>query len=635
MQRSQIGILHPVRRNIGGGWLALLLGILSSTPATADERWATLAERAPAQTSLAILSSDIAGTCATFQKTELGKTVCGGAFAPLIAELTRLDRASALRMKPAFGIDWSELAATHAPAGLFVFPLPDGTAGIAWIVGRPQGAPDLAAQALSYFKQRGFLETRTARGPAQAIHVQPADRRLSPRGMFVAPGVVAFANSPAALAVVLSAGAGRSLAADPVFAGTLRASGKPPNETESLGAELAFFVRPVELERSLRAKSQNEPQQPAATQKPGTSPADDRRDSEEPTAKAHRLGWDALQAAWGRIRLDANQVNQWEIHADVLAPGPYRGAMRMLELQAGPAVELPNWIPAGANSFGAWHWKFAAAIQGFGSIFDESNEPGPDGEGLFEDMLNGLRDDPEGVRVDLRRGVFDQLEPGMLRVNLPANSPKPDGPGSAWVYLAQARNGQVVRQTLDRFYEGDDRVHHSRTGSFDMWSVDEGASLFVEGESSSVVTVQGLAFDGQRLLFSTDADTLAKVLAGPAERPLADDPAWQTIGQWMSTLPGSETCFRSFNRLSASLQEGYQAAIDGQSRDDSLPAQLWRRFLFGSSSQRGEPPYQAAPRFDQLQNGLAPAGVVVDRMNQGWKLSLSGLRTEQPAAESK
>jgi hypothetical protein len=309
--------------------------------------------------------------------------------------------------------------------------------------------------------------------------------------------------------------------------------------------------------------------------------------------------------------------------------------MRMLELQPGRAPDLPNWVPADANSLGTWHWNFAAAIQGFGSVFDESNEPGPDGEGLFEDMLNGLRDDPEGVRVDLRRGVFEQLEPGMLRVNLPANTKDPAVSGSAWLYLAQARNGQVVRETLDRFYEEDDRVRHSRSGNFDVWSVDEGASLFVEGESSSVVTVQGLAFDGQRLMFSTDAATLEKALSGPAERQLADESSWRAVQQCMSSQPDSEACFRSFNRLGATLRSGYDAATVGASKDDSLPAQLWRQFLFGSASQLGEPPYKAAPRFEQLQSGLAPAGLVAYRTRQGWRLTLFGLRTETPAVESK
>ena len=57
----------------------------------------------------------------------------GPTFSPFIAELTKRDLATPLHMRPAFGFDWSDLAATHDTGGIAFFPLADGTLGGAWI----------------------------------------------------------------------------------------------------------------------------------------------------------------------------------------------------------------------------------------------------------------------------------------------------------------------------------------------------------------------------------------------------------------------------------------------------------------------------------------------------------------------
>ena len=169
--------------------------------------------------------------------------------------------------------------------------------------------------------------------------------------------------------------------------------------------------------------------------------------------------------------------------------------LRLLSLQGGPPEDIPEWVPPGVVSLAMWRWDFAEAMQGFGSLYDEANEPGPDGEGLFADMLDALRDDPEGVHIDLRRDVFEQVLPEMLRVSAKQSSLPGDGqpPALQPLFVAPVRDAAKVRDTFTRFYKSDTKVRQTRVGEFDVWTVDKRGSLFVEGESDSVVTVRALS----------------------------------------------------------------------------------------------------------------------------------------------
>ena len=82
---------------------------------------------------------------------------------------------------------------------------------------------------------------------------------------------------------------------------------------------------------------------------------------------------------------NAEAQGDWQIQANLLVPQPYTKVLRMLELRPGNAPELPAWLGSDVTSASFWRWDFPLAMKGFGSVFDEANEPGPDGVGMFED----------------------------------------------------------------------------------------------------------------------------------------------------------------------------------------------------------------------------------------------------------
>jgi hypothetical protein len=575
------------------------------------------ARHAPGNTCLAVFSSDVSKTCAGFQKTSLGEALGGPDFKPFIGELTRLNRASPLYLRPMFGFDWSELTKVSDPGGLLIFPLDDQSTGVAWLfisAAKNGGLPPCLDAASRFFVQQGFQKTSIRQTGAALTIFQPPMARKSepPRVMFVAEQFYGIANSRAAVEAVLKVTADQSLAAQKAFKDSLPSPTKEPADDLP---DAQFFLRPVAFWE--------------LAQEP-TPPSDSSEDNALTTAR--RLGLETLQAVAGRAVFAGPPPCQWEIQAKLLAPRPLDKAMRLLEVQPGAFPSAPAWIDANITSAWFWRWNFSQAMKGFANLFDEGNEPGPDGEGLFDDLLDGLRDDPEGVRVDLRTELFERMGPDVIRVD-DHRGPQSDTESDhqRWVYAAALSEPAKVIETLTRFYRGDKRVAHSRSGDYEVWTVGEGASLFVEGESESLVTVRGLAVGRGQLLFSMDIGLLNAVLAGRNDGPrLLDDPAWKRLWDYLVKSDSPKTAGRALVRLDQMLEPGYQVAASEKTEDaEPTGPNLWQLLLLGTTEPVADFPVAAWPKFDRLRPALPAAGMNLSQGENGWTIRIGAL---DPAA---
>lgn len=599
--------------------LVALGAVVSSTTASATDRGDSLLQHVPQSACLAAYSDDVAATCAAFQKIALGKALAGPDFGPLVKELERLGWAGPLHLRPAFGFDWADLATVRDPGGIAIFRLADGAPGAAWIfisdspLDKPQA---VIAAAIKFFTARGY-HTATEQRPHGTLTVlAPQDAKTgSPRALFVGQGFYGAANSQAAAEAILNVTPENSLAEQPAFKELTPAD---KNGGPASAADVSFRLRPLELQDLL-----TQSQEKAAKQEQH-DPAKRRTDSEERSAKMHRLGFDALDAVGGSVRFTPGEPLEWQVDAGARAPGPYRGILQLLALEPGPMPDIPAWVRSDVVSLAMWRWDFVQAMKGFGTLYDESNEPGPDGKGMFEDMLDALRDDPEGVHVDLRRGVFDQVLPEMLRVTAagaPAAADEP--PALHTLFVAPVRDVAKVRDTFARFYKDDAKVRQARQGDFDVWTVDKRGSLFVEGESDSLVTVRALAVGDGKLLFSTDAELLASTLKTPAGGAFGDDASWPRLLEDIKSHQDATTAFRSLVRLGTALEPAYHVATAQDPHErDPLGARLWRLLLFGTNQASAELPRALAPKYDRLRDALPPAATLVSRTERGWTLRL-------------
>jgi hypothetical protein len=360
------------------------------------------------------------------------------------------------------------------------------------------------------------------------------------------------------------------------------------------------------------------------------SPADAEEPPRDSLASSRQLGFDGVRAVIARVTFPAETALDWQIAAGLIAPGPHAKALRLLDMQPGSKPELPAFAAADLSSWSFWRWDFPQAMQGFGNLYDESNEPGPDGVGLFEDMLDGLRDDPEGVQVDLRKEVFAHLGPEIYSVSDRQGTKTKEQPtGERTLYVAQVREQAQVADALERFYRDDDRVKHEQSGAYDLWTVPEGASLFVEGESDSVVSVRALALGDNRMLFGTDAAQLQAALAGNSSgTALKQDESWTKLWQ-LSNSSSDAAAMWSLARLDEAFASDYAKATTAKPGDEDGPlAALWRVLLYGTADSEIQVPYAAAPSFDRVRPGLPRISTQLSPSATGWNLTISALRRQ-------
>jgi hypothetical protein len=233
------------------------------------------------------------------------------------------------------------------------------------------------------------------------------------------------------------------------------------------------------------------------------------------------------------------------------------------------------------------------------------------------------------VQVDLRREVFSNLGPEILSLadrHGPRTKEMPEGDRA--LYWTRVREEAQVLDALRRFYRGDERVRHTRAGDYDVWTVPAGASLFVEGESDSVVSVRALALGDGQMLFSTDPDLLQSALGGSGGAGLNGDAVWSRLWKTVENGAASSVLW-SMSRLDLVLEPGYARATSDESReDDSLVTGLWRVLLFGTTDREIDVPYAAAPAYERVRAALPPAATVVSPSPEGFSITTSGLRVK-------
>ena len=596
-------------------FVLFLLSLVRCESCAGAQSPVSVTEHLPADASLVVYSGDIGATCAEFQETRLGAVLTGEAFRPLVNRLRNEHLGGPLNLQPIFGFDWRELQAVHQGAALLVFPLQDGTAARACVLAG-QASQDPAAPlsvATAFFNSRGYARTESHRGEITLTTFTPPSSRKadSSRVLFSGPTFYGVADSLAAVEVVLAVKPADSLSAGDLWQNAARQSATAPR----LG-DLKVLLRPFELWEQTRHANP-----------PAENPSETYPDAPDSLASARQVGFDSIQAVVGHVTFSAAAGEDWQIDVHVIANQPSKKAMRLLELRVGNLPEIPDFVRSDVTSASVWRWDFPLAMQGFGSMFDEANEPGPDGVGLFEDMLDGLRDDPEGVRVDLRREVFANLGPEIWSVTDRAGPKSKDQPhGDRVLYRTTVREQAKVADALKRFYSGDERVAYQRAEEFDLWTVPAGASLFVEGESDSVISVRALALGEGQLLFSTDPEQLREALNGAASMPLKDDPAWQSL--WGAIREGQSGLW-SLAKLDETMAPEYAAATQAELAEDaSATASLWRILLFGALDKQAQPPVDVAPVFDKVRPGLSRTATRVTSVDGGLEVTITGQRAE-------
>ena len=129
----------------------------------------------------------------------------------------------------------------------------------------------------------------------------------------------------------------------------------------------------------------------------------------------------------------------------------YELAARMLNFPAGGNLEPQAWVPAHVATYNTFNWDIQTAFNSCESLVDELMAE----KGVFHDVLDSLKNDPQGPKVDIAKDLVGNLK---SRVTIITDYQLPIGPKSERILFAvETGNEAAVAEAIAKTMKGDAR----------------------------------------------------------------------------------------------------------------------------------------------------------------------------------
>ncbi len=578
---------------------ALYLGICLTVAARAGE----LSPLLPADAQLAVTSPHMNRLATAWAGCALGKMVQGDDLKPFHAELESNDVGSLLRLRPWFGWDWAELAEVPGAVTLGIFP--SNPAGAA-VTAAPQ--PEYVCLLAKDSDDTAVVACRTA-GEAyfKKLGVTPTTKQI---------GKVACASfmykpksGPARTTVYFATeqflGAATSLRGAELVLSQLAKNAEPITPATEQGLA-TFAIEPLPLAKLL-----------------SLPPAKGKRNY---VKFFERQGGAAIQLLSGSLDLPAEGPLELAVNAELQGTFPLPKGLGILNYQAAKPTDLSDDYGKSPCTIRHWNWDFPEAMKALAHLFDEWNEPGPRGVGLFDDMIDGLRDDPEGPQVDLRKGLFTQLGPRVREVTI--NSAKNQSPPRQHkITMIDCRDAAAVKQTLEKYYKSDKQVSKDMVNGAVIWHVPPGKTLFVEGQSKSSQNFEAATVQNKVLYLADDYEALLayfKARAAPADAAVRA--RFVAVDKASLAVAGATVGYRSLSLGDLAWRIPYEKLQADPVKDEAMNVALLRWLLCGAEASRPVGLGKTLPAWSKLQPLAPPTFNILNPETNGMRWQSGMLR---------
>ncbi|MEZ6116592.1 MAG: DUF3352 domain-containing protein [Pirellulaceae bacterium] len=387
-------------------------------------------------------------------------------------------------------------------------------------------------------------------------------------------------------------------------------------------AQLRWYVRPVGFGQIVRASRP--------------------RSIKDKTILADQ-GFDAIQAMGGTCNLTVGQ-HDVEHHTYIYAPGEegerFRLAARMLQFPNRTDWSIEPWVPTDVAAFSRFSWKLQEAFEYSTTLVDAF--AGTDG--FLNDVLDSIRDDPKGPKVDLRKELIGHLknEGFVVSDNVVPTTPSSERTMAA-VPLTQP---DTVAKTLEKVFKEDAYARSSIVGQHVIWEIlpsddfggnepdfgsfdgidgfkddfsgDDTSEISKDQKSDFAITVAH-----GHLIISSQYSQLQDLLgAQKAAAPLSQAGDYQTINDHLVEMGAGEDCARFFSRLSEVLRPNYELLRQGKMPEsETMLGRLLNRVLGPedkTEKRKQELNAQKLPAFQLLEKYLGPTGSFIQTQDEGW-----------------
>jgi hypothetical protein len=346
-----------------------------------------------------------------------------------------------------------------------------------------------------------------------------------------------------------------------------------------------------------------------------------------------RQGFDAIQGVGGVVELNAPQFDV--LHRTyVYAPGPFTKAAKMLDFPTSPKLDPLPFVPANVSLNADFRWNVKDAFEYSKLLVDDIAE-----DKIFDAVVEQLRDDPSGPKIDLRGEIVANLGD---RVAVFSDVVQPITPTSERLAAAiELKNAAAVKTAIDRAMGRDPTAVKELVGDQVVWrlineeeegSLDEpeipafggfGDSEKEEEEENreKLFTTWSITVWNGYLIVSSDFTLLRDIISG-GKQPLSSTADFQAVAKALDALQGGKEVGRLFNRNSESFRSTWELVRTGKMPESqTLLGKFLNRALGPKEKgvvRKQEIDGEKMPPFETVQKYFAPSGTRIFSDGSGW-----------------
>jgi len=392
----------------------------------------------------------------------------------------------------------------------------------------------------------------------------------------------------------------------------------------------------------------------------------------DPLKLLRNQGFDAIKGVGGFVSFSVNG-HEAQHGTFIYAPpvnkkgDKYKLAARMLDFPESNQLDPQPWVPHQVTNYITMYWEMEKAFESAKTLVDEA-AGGP----VFEDVLDQLKNDDNGPRVDLRKDLIQRLG---KRVTFFADYRLPISPTcERWLIafeIKDAKDATVVARTVDKIMEVDPEAHErimvipekkqgeEKQGEKKqrVWEIKrkpepEGLDeLEIDGpgfgefeeeeeEDEAPPLLDHAAFTVIRghLIITSHYDFMQEILAkAGAVPPLSKAKEYTAVGAALKKMGAGVNALGFFTRSDKAYHVTYELIREGKMPEaKSLFGNLLNG-MFGPEEEGvlREQQIDGAkmPEYAKIRHNLGPAGAFIDAEEDGW--FITGCLLKKEAAVNK
>lgn len=415
--------------------------------------------------------------------------------------------------------------------------------------------------------------------------------------------------------------AGTVLSADPVFV-----SAREKADISGT-AQVEYFVRPLGIARVLRSIGG----------KRSKSNAD-------MLVVLENQGFKAIKCVCGEVSLGEEKADMHH-HGYVLVERPLPGSVAILDFPNAVTRQIPNFVGKDISSLLALNWNAEEAFWKAEGLVDELLGTA----GAFKEVIEGIKKDPNGPRIDIAVDVLPQLTNDIYAIADSAAGPATVESRRNLIAI-KVKNASAMAKVLDRAMRNEPDAELLEIDGQQVWQVvhkeDElvvdlggdfgefgGGSDEEENDdpkpwlSNWAITVQSQGGIDGYLMFASHVELIQEAIAQSKLgeiSPLVEEEDFIRIAAAINAYFGEQPmCAWQIVRNSTAYRVQYELFREGKLKDSqSMLSSILDRLLQSDNEIKDKEQVLKGnnlPPFEKIASFLQPSGMMVRTTEDGWE----------------